>query len=234
VGATAGSEGSIRAASRGLRGAALRAIALLFGTLLALALPEIGLRVTGYEGDRERSERRFDARYGDVPKDSWIFEFAIDPARHRAVDLRGQLVPLHKPANETRVLFLGDSATEGAFVSPEQSYPRRFEALMRERDPRSSIRAINAGVWGMTTIDEYHLLADKLLPLAPDRVQFKAGDSVMALTASTLVSPVGRPKGTLSNATAQRLSADILEFSKLTKEEQQVLDEFVNFLRSDA
>ena len=45
------------------------------------------------------------------------------------------------------------------------------------------------------------------VPLAPDRLQFQTGDSVMALTASTLVSPVGRPKGTLSNATAQRLAA---------------------------
>ncbi len=45
------------------------------------------------------------------------------------------------------------------------------------------------------------------VPLAPDRVQYKTGDSVMALTAPTLVSPVGRPKGTLSNVTPQRLTA---------------------------
>jgi hypothetical protein len=32
------------------------------------------------------------------------------------------------------------------------------------------VRVINAGVWGMTTIDEYHLLKDKLLPLSPDVV----------------------------------------------------------------
>ena len=43
--------------------------------------------------------------------------------------------------------------------------------------------------------------------LAPDRVQFKNGDSVMALTPATLVSQVGHPKGTLSNVTPQRLTA---------------------------
>jgi serine/threonine-protein kinase len=44
------------------------------------------------------------------------------------------------------------------------------------------------------------------IPLAPDRVQFKQGDSVMAMIAPTLVSQGARPRGTLSNATAQRLT----------------------------
>jgi lysophospholipase L1-like esterase len=154
----------------GLRAFGVRAIALLLGTGVTLLMLELALRAFGYEGAAERTTRTFDARYGTVPKDSWIFDFAIDPARHRAVDLRGQLISLHKPAGELRVLFLGDSATEGAFVGQERAYPARFEALLRERQPTTAVRAINAGVWGMTTIDEYHLLADKLLPLAPDRV----------------------------------------------------------------
>jgi lysophospholipase L1-like esterase len=153
-----------------MRAFAVRAIALLLGTLVALALLELGLRVAGYEGASERTTRTFDPRYGTVPKDSWIFGFHVDPTQHTAVDLRGQLIPLKKPSAETRVLFIGDSATEGAFVGLEQAFPARFEALLRARKPDSGVRAINAGVWGMTTIDEYHLLADKLLPLAPDQV----------------------------------------------------------------
>jgi lysophospholipase L1-like esterase len=153
-----------------LRKLRARVLALSFGTAVALLGMEIALRIAGYEGAAERTTRTFDPRYGTVPKDSWIFDFAIDPARHRAVDLRGQLIPLVKPAGETRVLFLGDSATEGAFVGLERAYPARLAALLRERDGSAPLRAINAGVWGMTTIDEYHLLADKLLPLAPDRV----------------------------------------------------------------
>lgn len=149
---------------------ALRALALALGTLAGALVLEVGLRIAGYAGDRERTARTFDARYGDVPKDSWIFDFEIDPARHRAVDLRGQLIALDKPAGERRVLFLGDSATEGAFVTLEQSYPQRFEAALRARDPGTKVRAINAGVWGMTTIDALKLLEDKLLPLAPDAV----------------------------------------------------------------
>jgi lysophospholipase L1-like esterase len=147
-----------------------RIAALALGMLGALLVLELGLRITGYDGDRERTARVFDARYGDVPKDSWIFGFDIDPARHTAIELRGQVVPLRKAADETRVLFIGDSATEGAFVELEQAFPRRFEALARERGAAKNLRAINAGVWGMTTIDALRLLEDKLLPLAPDAV----------------------------------------------------------------
>lgn len=163
-------ESGRRARAAFVRGALLRACALLLGTAAALLVLELGLRAFGYEGARERALRVFDARYGEVNADSWIFSFHIDPRRYRAVDLRGQLIPLRKPPGEKRVLFLGDSATEGAFVTLAQAYPARFEALLRARDPDTHVRAINAGVWGMTTIDEYHLLSDKLLPLAPDVV----------------------------------------------------------------
>jgi serine/threonine-protein kinase len=45
------------------------------------------------------------------------------------------------------------------------------------------------------------------LPLASDRVQYKNGDSVIAVTGGTLVSQGGRPKGALTNTAAQRLTA---------------------------
>jgi GDSL-like Lipase/Acylhydrolase family len=140
---------------------------LAFGCALALVACELALRAIGYEGDHERVRSVFDSRYGTVPRDSWIWDFTIDPARHRAVDLRGELIPLEKPEGETRVLFVGDSATEGALVGLQNSFPRQFAARLPATE---RVRAINAGVWGMTTIDEYHLLRDKLLPLQPDVV----------------------------------------------------------------
>jgi serine/threonine protein kinase len=45
------------------------------------------------------------------------------------------------------------------------------------------------------------------IPIAQDRVQFKQGDSVMAMTAPSLVSAGGRPKGALTNVAPQRLAA---------------------------
>jgi len=145
-------------------------LALSFGCALALLICELALRVIGYAGDHERERSVFDPRYGTVPRDSWIWSFEIDSARHRAVDLRGQFIPLAKAAGERRVLFVGDSATEGRWSDWEHSFPQQFAARLTAAEPKRQIRVINAGVWGMTTIDEYHLLKDKLLPLAPDVV----------------------------------------------------------------
>ena len=141
---------------------------------VGLLVLELGLRLFGGPPEAARARYRFDPRYGDVPADSFVHTLAIDPARHRAVDLRGQLVPLHKPEGELRVLFVGDSVTEGAFVPPERAYPARFEALANARAAEHRggrrVRAVNAGVWGMTTLDALHVLRDKLLPLSPDVV----------------------------------------------------------------
>ncbi|HKU40844.1 MAG TPA: SGNH/GDSL hydrolase family protein, partial [Polyangiales bacterium] len=142
-------------------------LALLVGCVLALLVCELALRVFGYAGDSERRRSVFDPRYGTVARDSWIWDFAIDPKRHTAVDLGGEPIPLHKPAGERRVLFVGDSATEGALVGRESSFAAQFAAKLPAAE---RVRVINAGVWGMTTIDEYHLLRDKLLPLQPDQV----------------------------------------------------------------
>src|SRR5262249_47315513 len=133
-----------------------------------IALAECGLRVIGYAGSGDRTQRIYDRRYGAVPRDSWIWSFQIDRKQHNAVELRGQRVAIPKPVGERRVLFLGDSATEGAFVGERENFPAVFQELLAERG--QELRVLNAGVWGMTTIDEYHLLQDKLLPLEPDVV----------------------------------------------------------------
>jgi lysophospholipase L1-like esterase len=153
-----------------LKALASRLLALSLGLAVAVLMGEMVVRALGYEGQQERASRSFDRKYGAVPADSWIFNFNIDQARHSAVELRGRQIPLRKAANERRVLFLGDSATFGAFVPTEQAYPERTQALLQAAQPEANVRTINAGVWGMTTIDEYHLLHDKLLPLAPDVV----------------------------------------------------------------
>jgi hypothetical protein len=148
---------------------AKRALALALGSVLGLCVLELGVRWLLGDVDRARLARDFGSGYGAVPADSWIFDFAIDPRVHQAVELRGQRVTLPKPAGQTRVLVLGDSATEGAFVAREQAYPERLASLLHERGERGVV-VLNAGVWGMTTIDELRLLEDKLLPLAPDVV----------------------------------------------------------------
>jgi hypothetical protein len=167
-----------------------RILLLCLGVVLAVALAECGLRVVGYAGEGDRAARVYDRRYGAVPRDSWIWSFQIDAQRHHAVELRGERVSIPKPKGEQRVLFLGDSATEGAFVGEAENYPAVFRELVNERREGSPLRVLNAGVWGMTSIDEYHLLADKLVPLQPDVVVvglFMANDINMNLAHPQLV-----------------------------------------------
>jgi hypothetical protein len=186
-----------------LRGALVRLALAGCGLVFALSLAECALRVVGYAGAGERVQRRFDRRYGEVPRDSWIWHFDIDRARHRAVELRGRQFALPRPPNERRVLFLGDSATEGAFVGEDECYPRVFESLMAARG--QSVRVINAGVWGMTTIDELHLLEDKLLPLEPNMVViglFMANDLNMNLAHRERVQQRAGAWGALTQSSA--------------------------------
>ena len=153
-----------------LRAGFFRSLAVGLGFLAAIALGEIGLRLFGYQGEQQRQKSVFDPAFGVVKKGSWVTRFSIDSARQKQADIRGQIIPLEKPAGETRILFLGDSATEGVGVRLEESFPLRFERMLERKHPGRQTRAINAGVWGMTTIDEYHLLKLALLPLDPDAV----------------------------------------------------------------
>ena len=149
---------------------AFRCLAVALGLVVALALGELGVRLFGYPGEQQRLASLFDPAFGVVKKDSWVSGFAIDPARQKQVEIRGQVIPLDKPLGETRILFIGDSATEGVGVALPETFPLSFGAMLSARYPGRRIRAINAGVWGMTSIDEYYLLKQALLPLQPDAV----------------------------------------------------------------
>ena len=147
-----------------------RASLLLAGLLLGGLISEVVVRVVGYEGSHGRQQAFFGSDFGIVPPANWIFRLAIDPAAQSHVQIRSQSVTLEKPPGETRVLFIGDSGTAGLFLEIEDSYPLRFKELLDRDDPDKSVRVINAGAAGMTTVGEYYLLRDKLEPLDPDVV----------------------------------------------------------------
>ncbi len=153
-----------------VRGLLARLGLLLVSILVALALAEGALRLFGYAGDVERSETIAHPRYGHVRADSWIFDLPASLSGRAKITVGGRLIPLDKGPGERRVLFLGDSGTEGTYVPVGRSYPYQLGDLLDQVDPRNRTVVINAGVWGMTTSDELHLLEDMLLPLAPDVV----------------------------------------------------------------
>ena len=152
-----------------MRGLAKNAVLLVAGVLVGALLCELLLRITGYAGAREWHGARFDPRYGTVRADSWVFDPEPGPGVE-TLRLRGEDIALAKPPGETRVLFIGDSGTEGAKVRRGEAFPERFEALLARELAGADVRALNAGAWGLTTIGEYHLLEERLLALEPDVV----------------------------------------------------------------
>jgi len=79
---------------------------------------------------------------------------------------RGPEIPVAKPINSSRILFLGDSSTFGEGVYFEDTYPEKFKTFIEK-----NVEAINLGVGGYETSQEYTVLKYANLDgLAPDAV----------------------------------------------------------------
>jgi lysophospholipase L1-like esterase len=91
-------------------------------------------------------------------------------AHVNAAGLRGPDLTADKPADEVRVLFLGDSFTFGEGVADDEPFPVLVAAALGRRDPGVRYRAINAGVSGYNTRDEVAYLEHRWLAYAPDLV----------------------------------------------------------------
>lgn len=84
--------------------------------------------------------------------------------------LRGPELDYAKPANVTRILYLGDSVTFGYGVkNHKDTFPYRVEAVL-ENDLRREIETINAGVGGYSPWQEYLYLSREGVKYNPDLV----------------------------------------------------------------
>ena len=66
--------------------------------------------------------------------------------RHNRFGLRGEDFPLEKPDGEYRILFVGDSIVQGAYVREEEGVAEQLQARWRQRSGYENTRVINAGV----------------------------------------------------------------------------------------
>lgn len=147
-----------------------RFILIAIGICIGLSISELYLRFFGYQGNNDRLNTIYLPALGTVRKDSWILEFSANPSRSSHVSIRGQIIPIKKRPHEQRILFIGDSGTEAPYLPIADTYPLVFKRLLNHKKPNNKITVINAGVWGMTTIDEYHFLKEELIYLGPDVV----------------------------------------------------------------
>jgi hypothetical protein len=123
--------------------------------------PEIG-----YTSIRSTS---IDFTYDRNPR-GYFREGSIVQHQTNAAGFRGPEISVTKPPNTQRVIFLGDSITFGEGVYFEDTYPEQFEKLGNEQHLfEQNIEALNLGVGGYNTQQEYNLLK-YVAELTPDRI----------------------------------------------------------------
>ena len=76
-----------------------------------------------------------------------------------------------KPGNKCRILFIGDSFTQGAYLPNHDSFPQLLEEAV------TSIEAVNSGIEGYTICDEYSYYKEKGKYIEPDIVVLQVLDN---------------------------------------------------------
>jgi lysophospholipase L1-like esterase len=81
----------------------------------------------------------------------------------------------YRPAKsqDKRVVFVGDSLTYGWLVPLKDTYHKQLERLWKSEN--REVEVMGMGVVGYNTVQEYHLIEDKVLRLNPDLVVLQIG-----------------------------------------------------------
>jgi hypothetical protein len=98
----------------------------------------------------------------DLQKPALPYVVTID-----SLGFRGAEFTRAKPANQLRVVMVGDSYVYGDFVDDDQTFPAQLERQLRRACGGALV--INAGLGGTTIVDQAPML-QRALPLAPDVV----------------------------------------------------------------
>jgi len=82
--------------------------------------------------------------------------------------LRGPEYPYEKPANEYRILFLGDSFTEGFMIKEEDHFAEVMKRRLNSLKSKEHIEALNSGVAGWSTDQELLFFQNEGKKYSPD------------------------------------------------------------------
>lgn len=95
--------------------------------------------------------------------DGFVFDHALNLYGFRGPDFR-----LDPPADRPRILFIGDSFTEGAGAADDDTIPEQFNRIMQRKQP---VEAVNLGISG-TGLGDYALIARDSVPLLRPKAVF--------------------------------------------------------------
>lgn len=145
-------------------------ISFLFFDILLLRIIPQPCQLT--EPDQITKYRLIPDRSCNVSTNEFNVQYHINE-----LGLRDYPVKKEKSEDEYRILFLGDSFTEGQGVQIEDTMVKKVEDLLNQQSfstdespPNRHFRTINAGAAGYSTLLEYLYLKNKGIELNPDLV----------------------------------------------------------------
>ncbi|MBI4615119.1 MAG: SGNH/GDSL hydrolase family protein [Planctomycetes bacterium] len=134
-----------------------RAIAFLGGSLVAFFVGEVAVRLfTDQETSRFEYHREFGWRYRPHVRFPYVTAHSRATVESNADGFRDADFAPARQAGVARVLFLGDSFTEGRQVEIEETFPRAVERILAEKGVRAE--TMNYGLSGYGTAQEYEVL----------------------------------------------------------------------------
>lgn len=152
----------------------LGVLALAIGSVAALVLAEIALRVLHLapsDGISTATAREFARVPGIFSPGQRVVDRSIPELAHTvsidSLGYRGRDFPRAKAPGEVRLLLAGDSFTFGSYVGDDETLPVQLQRALGTSCP--AVRAVNAGLGGSTIYDQRHLI-ERGLVLQPDAV----------------------------------------------------------------
>ena len=144
-------------------------VALAIGLVVAGLLAEIGLCLLGlghpYYSAPELYQPSANPALVFQPRANFVGFSEGTWVQTNSRGLRERELPLEKPPDITRVLFLGDSVTFGPGVRNEEPFPRLLDTALDDR-----VETVNAGVVGYNTTQELAFFQEVGLAYDPEVV----------------------------------------------------------------
>lgn len=111
-------------------------------------------------------------RYSFIPHKTCTIKTGEFQVEYRINEhgLRDDSFTIQKPNNTFRILFLGDSFTEGQAVELSQTMVKRLQEELNSTSLGQKYQTINGGVAGYSTILEYLYLVERGIKFNPDLV----------------------------------------------------------------
>jgi hypothetical protein len=164
------------------RSSLLANLALIVGslvfTVLLLAALEGALRFLGLGAPDEARASRLKYQQIYLP----IFESAVRPDGQRILRITDTRLPYQsilteKPANGLRVFTFGGSATAGLGFSPNVTFARHLERMLKRAYPDRLVEVVNLGIVALAARQVKVLVEDVCRNFSPDAVLIYSGNN---------------------------------------------------------